>query len=135
MNEFKILSKLIEKTTLCTHNGYRIGAVIVDKKGSVLSYGFNSYVKTHPKMLYNPHFSEFQIFVHAEADAIYHLGYKTDPYTLIVCRLSKSNQVMNAKPCIGCYSEIKRSSIKKVYYTNEKGDLVLLNLKTNIEEY
>lgn len=135
MNEFKLLTRLVEKTKLYTHEGYRVGALIVDRRGSILSYGFNSYVKTHPRMVYNKFYNEWQIFVHAEADALYSMGYKTEPYAMIVCRLSKANELMNAKPCIGCYSEIRQSAIKRVYYTNQEGELVLLNLKVNVEEY
>lgn len=135
MNEYKLLNRLVEKLKSKPSIRYNVGAVIVDRKGNILSYGFNSYVKTHPRMVYNKFFNEHQIFVHAEADAFYKLPYGSEPHTLIVCRLNKANELMNAKPCIGCFNEIQQSSIKKVYYTNVNKELALLDLKQDIEFY
>lgn len=135
MNEYKILNKLKYKMLENKHDGFNIGAVVLDKKNVILNYGFNSYVKTHTRMLHNPLYNTHQIFVHAECDAIYGLNYKVVPYTIIICRLNKKNEFMNAKPCAGCYLEIKNAGIRHVYYTNENGELTLLDTTVPTDEY
>lgn len=117
------------------HHGFNVGAVVLDKKGCILNYGFNSYVKTHTRMLYNPMYNDHQIFVHAECDAIYGVNYKVEPHTIIVCRLNKKGKFMNAKPCPGCYLEIKKANIKKIFYTTESNELTLIDSRLSIEEY
>lgn len=135
MNEYKLLNKLKTRMIENKHEGYNVGSLVLDKKGCILSYGFNSYVRTHARMVLNPKYNNFQIFVHAECDAIYSVNYKCTPHTLIVCRLNKQNEFMNAKPCEGCYLEIKKAGIKHVYYTDQNGDLTLLDLSIDVEEY
>ena len=135
MNEYKILEKLRVKMLEQRHSGFNMGAVVLDKKGCVLNYGFNSYVKTHTRMLYNPMYNCEQIFVHAECDAIYGVNYKVEPHTIIVCRLNRRGEYMIAKPCQGCYLEIKKANIKKIYYTNENGELTLIDSRLTVEEY
>jgi len=135
MNEYKILTKLQYKTAMNRHDGFNIGAVVVDRQGCILSYGFNSYHKTHPSMIKNVYYNDHQIFVHAECDALYSVDPKTQPFAIIICRLNKKNEFMNAKPCTGCYLEILKSGIKRIYYTNFEGELTLINAKTPVELY
>ena len=47
------------------HDGYNLGAAVLDKGGGILGWGFNSYVKTHPKMCLNKHYRVEQVFIHA----------------------------------------------------------------------
>jgi tRNA(Arg) A34 adenosine deaminase TadA len=114
-------------------DGYNVGAVVLDRRGCVLNYGFNSYIKTHPRMKHNHYYTEWQIFVHAECSALYNC--KQEPYSMIICRLDKAGNPQMSKPCIGCFSEIKKSSLKRVYYTNENNELVLLDIEKSLEEY
>jgi deoxycytidylate deaminase len=133
MKEYNHLKRLV-KILKTRNERFNTGAVLLDKKGNLINYGFNSYVKTNPNMVSNPYYHECKIFVHAECDALYKCK-QTSPHILIVARLSKNNTLMNSKPCIGCYYEILNSSVKKVYYTNKKGNLELLNLTVPIEDY
>lgn len=135
MNEYRILNKLKLRMLENKHTGFNIGAVVLDKKNSILNYGFNSYIKTHTRMYYNPLYNTHQIFVHAECDAIYGVNYKVEPYSIIICRLNKKNEFMNAKPCAGCYLEIRQAGIKKIYYTNELGELTLLDNDIAVDTY
>lgn len=135
MNEYKILEKLRVNMLEHKHPGFNIGAVVLDKKGCILSYGFNSYVKTHTRMLYNPMYNDHQVFVHAECDAIYRVNYKVEPHTIIICRLNKKGGYMVAKPCVGCYLEIKKANIKNIYYTNSSNELTLMDSRLTVEEY
>jgi deoxycytidylate deaminase len=135
MNEYKILNRLKNEMIKRRHEKYNVGAVIVDKKGRVLSYGFNSYVKTHPSMLQNKYYRKDQVYVHAECDAIYRLLDTQIPYAMFVCRINKKNNFVLSKPCSGCYYEILNTEIKQVFYTNDNEELLLLDLTVSIEEF
>jgi len=106
---------------------YTIYAAILDKKGQIISIGKNSFIKTHPKQFsYNQYSNPFKLFLHAEIDAL--LKNKTDNgYMMIIARMTKTGLIRSAKPCIGCFNAIQESNIKKVYYTNNEGELTLLD--------
>lgn len=138
MNEYsalRILSKkLVEHKKqvqdIQTKN-YFVGAVLMDKQGRILSLGFNSFYKTHP---YQKKLSdsikvknkERQIYIHAEVSAL--VKCNSVPHTLIIARIGMDESIYRlAKPCPLCQEAIRQSSIKKVYYTNNNGELVLFN--------
>ncbi len=134
MNEYKLLNKLRTNLLQRDYTGYNVGAFILDKRGSIISEGYNSYVKTHPRMIQNPHYNIHQIFVHAECDALYKMPFGSKPYAMIVCRINKRGDFKLSKPCIGCYHEILTFNIRKVYYTTNNGELTILK-KVNEECY
>jgi deoxycytidylate deaminase len=134
MKEYNHLSRLVKKLKTRWER-FNTGAIILDKHGNVLNYGFNSFVKTHPCMFLNPYNHNEKIFIHAECDAIYKCKYSNNPDTLIIARINKNNKVVMSKPCIGCYYEILRHNISKVYYTNNNGKLELLDLSISIDDY
>jgi tRNA(Arg) A34 adenosine deaminase TadA len=135
VNLYHNLDILKQKMLFRQHLMYNVAAVVLDRKGNPISYGFNSYAKTHPKQHYNKVFSAHKIYLHAETDALYKIHKADAVHTMIVCRLGKKNQFLLAKPCVGCFSELKVSGLKYVYYTNNDGELVLLNLETDIDSY
>jgi deoxycytidylate deaminase len=139
MNEYKILTdlkeKLLSRSDIATLR-FNMGSALVNKNGTVLSYGFNSYVKTHPKIVQNPKYADVKLYLHAECAAIYKNHKDNKPYAMIVARINDHGQFRLAKPCLGCYSEIKTvQTLKKVYYTNDSGELILLDLKLSVDEY
>lgn len=137
MNEYSALrllhKKLIQhKSSIEQNKKFFIGAVILDRKGNVVSVGNNSYTKTHP---YQKRLSqqirvkdkEHQIYLHAEISALVKCNVK--PYTMIIARIGVDNEVFRmAKPCPLCQEALKQSGIKNVFYTNDKGELVLFDL-------
>lgn len=113
---------------------HSIGAMILDRKGSVLSVGFNSYIKTHPmQYTYNKDINPTRIFLHAEIDAL--VKCRGEPHTLVVARIGKDGKIRLAKPCKGCFNAIKDAKIKKTYFTNNNGELVLLNTDISVDDY
>lgn len=103
-----------------------ITAIIYDRKGSVLSLGRNSYTKTNPlqaKLAKRVGLPE-KTFLHAECQAITRLHREHKPYSILVTRVLKNGSYGLAKPCKICIEAIKLAGIKKVLYTNEKGDLI-----------
>lgn len=135
MTPQKALSKLRSLLLDNLHEGYNLGAVILDKRGCILNWGFNSYIKTHPAMVLNRYYRVEQIFVHAECDAIYSMSDKVTPYTMIIARINQHGDFLCAKPCVGCYSEIQKKDIKQVLYTEQDGYLSTLNMGIPIDTY
>ena len=129
MKEYTVLNRLLVKMKeeYDYTKQYTVYASIVDKKGQVISTGKNSFIKTHPKQyIYNQYKNPFKIFLHAEIDAL--LKYKSDSgYMMIVARMTKTGMIRSAKPCHGCFQAIKESNIKKIFYTNDDGELTLLD--------
>lgn len=137
MNEYRMLRILTKK--LLSHKKevestqnkkYFIGAIILDSRGRIISFGFNSYTKTHP---YQKKMSDFvkmdnrnhQIYLHAEISAL--VKCNQIPHTMIIARIGSSDTIYRcSKPCPICREAIRQSTIKKVFYTNDEGELVLL---------
>jgi tRNA(Arg) A34 adenosine deaminase TadA len=100
---------------------YKIRATCYDKKGSKLSTGFNSYVKTHPLQKYfacrvgHTH----KEYLHAEIAAILKAKDKKI-HRIVVERFDKHGLPLLAKPCPICSEAIKAYGIKVVEFTSSK---------------
>ena len=131
------LNKMKESLELIpyTKGECRLMAMILDKYGVPLSIGYNSYRKTNPimKSFKNISFKDPTIngdcveYLHAEMDAMNKGRLQIRKWdTLIVARVDSKGNLKLAKPCNGCASNIK-DKFNNVYYTNDKGELVLFN--------
>ena len=95
-----------------------IQARCYDKRGKLLSIGFNSYTKTHP---IQKHFAEKVghaacEYLHAEIAAI--LRARDKPiYRLVVERYNKLGEPVSAAPCKICQEAIQAFGIKIVEST------------------
>ena len=95
-----------------SHGQYNLVAGCYDKKMNLISMGFNSYRKTHPKQFhYSSKIGKVNgCFIHAEI-----FGYcqckNNDVDTIVVAHYT--NNVKNAKPCPSCMLAIKDAGIKK----------------------
>ena len=97
-------------------------AKITDKRGHVLSIGWNSYVKTHPMQarMAKRSRSPLKEFLHAEMMAIIRLlpQHRSKAYSITVYRFDANGRPALAKPCPICMSAIRAAGIKRVYYTD-----------------
>jgi tRNA(Arg) A34 adenosine deaminase TadA len=128
--EYKILNAIRENLVkrrgdLQEKDRYYVGAVALDSKGNILSFRTNDYAKTHPKMA---RFSKkaqipHKIYLHAEVAAIVATRYPIE--ALIVARTLKDGSFAYARPCPICQLAIREAKIKRVYYTDSRGNLVL----------
>lgn len=95
---------------------HRVGAALFKGK-SLVSIGWNSK-KTHPDSLtrYKAHHAEFACLTGL---------YKTDlaTTTIFIARITKGNNIGISKPCDACATLLRTSGIKKVFYTNQKGEI------------
>ena len=94
-------------------------AAILKRNGKVVFVGENTN-KTHPRFKRQYADGSWASHMHAEMSA---LRFAQPGDELEVIRFSKCNHKWTmAKPCVLCESEIKKSGIKKVRYTNWDGD-------------
>lgn len=120
----KAINKAYSIADHSTHK-HKMGAVIVDRFGRILSTGFNKQ-KSHPTMLdaQKPHNKE-RIFLHAEVDAINKCFYSTKGATMIVVRKLKNGTMGMSKPCSGCMDMLMHYGFKEVLYVENNGDTIL----------
>ena len=135
MNEYKVLKSLCKylvskKDEIAVNDTkYIVGAIALDNKGNIISKGCNSFVKTHPvqKKIAESVGKPYKIYLHAEVSALVKAHSQVD--TLIIARIRQSdNSIAIAKPCPVCSEAIRRAKVKRVFYTNDNNELILLEM-------
>lgn len=88
---------------------------IVVKNRKIVSIGFNSYTKTHPRQaaLANKKGYPKKQFLHAEIAALIKAPKNAD--SIIVLRMNKRGELCNAKPCEICAEAIKMANLKIIH--------------------
>lgn len=113
------LELAIASAHLSTEFKQRVGSVITDSKGRVISSGYNKR-KTHPlQMRYARKINPEQCFLHAEIDAL--VQCREVPHTIYVARVRKNGRTAMARPCPICSLAIGEAGIKTVVYTTDDG--------------
>jgi len=116
ISKFKTKAK---ETAASSNHKFQVGTVLV-KKNRIISTATNLN-KTHPvqasfaKMVGKPH----KHWLHAETNAL--IRSDEDADEAYVCRLGKSGELRNAKPCPICQEALRQSSVSKVYYSVDGG--------------
>lgn len=106
------INKALEVAQNSDYCKHKVGAVILDKRGRIISTGFNKQ-KTHPlQAKYAPPEKQF---LHAEIAAL--VAARKDGHTIVVARRRKDGHVGLAKPCPICAMAIADAGIKEVVYT------------------
>ena len=102
-------SNLQHQHAACLMNGYKI-----------YSIGFNKYIK---EIVLDNKLVKFTI--HAEMDALCKVDNKvTKGMDILIIRIGKSSKLKNSRPCNSCIAKMLQRGIRKVYYSNEDGDIV-----------
>ncbi len=96
-----------------------IKAIIYDRRGKVLSVGFNSYIKTHPLQARHAYKNQepSKIYLHAEIHAITRCSNLSKAHKILVTRFDRHGNPQLAKPCKVCQSAIREAGIKIIEYT------------------
>jgi len=96
-----------------------VTAFIYDKRGRLLSTGFNSYIKTHTVQAKaaNKVGRPSCIYLHAEIAALVKIKDWSKAYKLVVMRYLKDGTPANAAPCTICREVIGQSGIQEVQHT------------------
>ena len=98
---------------------FNITATIFDKRGRIISIGYNSYTKTNP--LQKEYACKCGLpkkeFLHAEIDGLIKCrNRKKIPYKIKIERYDKEGNPKCSKPCKICEMAIKIAGIKVVEY-------------------
>lgn len=147
----KIYLDLAIRTAEKSTQRQRLGAVIIDDLGTVLSTGCNSLpesnilnkykvrpaaVGTHAEIqaLKNLHDGYSDLLIGKSIDIPTFIDYKLSNSVLLVVRLHKDGTLAMARPCIGCaraYFEL--TGLRDVVYTNERGVLTVDRIENLIK--
>lgn len=98
---------------------HALKAILYDRKGNVLSIGFNSYVKTHPlqakcaEAVGEP----TKVYLHAEIAALVRNRHPERAYKIVVFRFNKMGQPVAAKPCRCCQHALKLAGVFQIEHT------------------
>ena len=125
----KSLSERVKLLAMSSDSTRRVGCVLL-KKGKMVVSTTNVEGKTHPiqSEFANRAGQPYRISLHAEIRALIKARTKAD--TLVVGRVSKSNELCLSKPCPVCQLAISESGIKNIYYSDTDGTWSLLKLPT-----
>jgi len=104
-------------------------AFCYDKSGRLLSHAENSYCKTHP---IQAHFAKLvgldaKQYLHAEIHAMLKAKDKK-VHSVHVFRRNKAGRLLMAKPCPICFAAMKAYGVEKVFYSNNVGEIVQMNI-------
>lgn len=129
MKEYRVLERLkdfLHEEGFPEGGKSFVGAVTLDHKGRIISIKTNSY-KTHPRMVElsrSVRWGYKKIFLHAEVAAL--INSPIPAHTIIIARITRDGELALAKPCPICQLAIREAKVKRTFFTNEKGELVLL---------
>jgi deoxycytidylate deaminase len=106
---------------LNTINKQKIVAFVLNQKGHVLTVGWNSYIKTHPKqkeasILFGEVHKQY---LHAEVCALTRLNKKQlgKQSAIVIIRLDSKNNLLPSCPCRICASVIHTYNIKTIIHS------------------
>jgi deoxycytidylate deaminase len=112
-----MLNRCIDLASQLQNRKQRIASIITDKKGRILSFGVNSYTKSHPKMAhYSSKFNDFnKIYLHSEMDSLVRLS--RQGHSIYVARVDKKGNPLPCKPCRICALALKDAKIFNIITT------------------
>jgi deoxycytidylate deaminase len=92
------------------------------KGGKICTFGYNRYIKTD---IINNKCVKYTI--HAEIDALCKVYNKLSKgMDILIIRIGneKANKLKNSRPCNSCIDKLLQRGIRRVYYSDENGDIV-----------
>jgi deoxycytidylate deaminase len=101
----------------------QMGCIITDKKGNLISSGYNTY-KEHP-LQSKYKYRQDALGMHAEISALFPIWKENlSSSILFVFRKPRSKVGYNSRPCSGCMKAIKEKQIKIIYYCDRYGNII-----------
>ena len=111
----------IKAAQLSQFYAHRVGAALFDGP-RLVTLGFNRH-KSHPD---SSCFTQ-----HAEFDSLKRVKWKkTANLVMYVARLTRTDKISLARPCLQCQDVLLRTGIKKVFFTNYYGEMEEFTLET-----
>lgn len=115
-----VLKLAIAESSKSTYD-YKIGAVVFKGK-RIFGSGHNGIRSSAISMKYK----NWEESLHAEQAALLNLDWnKLKGCSILVYRTNRLGKVGMAKPCPMCSKLIKYVGIKNIYYSNERGEIVM----------
>jgi pyrimidine deaminase RibD-like protein len=102
---FLVIHLAIRRARTSDHTLYQHGCVVV-KNGRVLAAEANRNWR------------------HAEVRALSKIKGKKENLTLWSVRIKKDGRIGNAKPCAKCRTFLVENGVRKLFYSNERGEIV-----------
>jgi hypothetical protein len=104
----------------CSHMAFLI------RCGKIVHIGTNS-CKSHPETLKYDYKDHQKVGIHAELAVCMKSGKDNlKDYTMIVLRVDRTGKLANSKPCCGCQSVIQQFDVGEVWYSDNKGNVVMM---------
>lgn len=104
----------------CSHMAFLI------RCGKIVHIGTNS-CKSHPETLKYDYKDHQKVGIHAELAVCMKSGKDNlKDYKMIVLRVDRTGKLANSKPCCGCQSVIQQFDVGEVWYSDNKGNVVML---------
>ena len=108
-----------------TRKRYEIVSTAYDKKGNVISVGYNRYNKSNPyqrELSILAGMSEERIYIHSEVDALIRArNLSKKVHTLKIERYDTEGKPKISFPCPSCQLAIKLAGVQRVIFTCETG--------------
>lgn len=114
-----IAAKECAKKSVC----HRQHACVLFNKNTILSEGYNDYIFKRGVNTNN-------YTIHAEMKAIKPeklRKFKSKKFNMLVIRIDKYGNLRNSKPCVDCVKVIKTLPIKKIYYSDDDGNIISIS--------
>lgn len=99
----------------------RLCTIITDKRGRVLSVGYNSYTDSCKMQRFYARVVglDFCVFSHSEIDALNRLKDTDKPFRAYVARVNRKGLPLMAKPCKICSTALENFGVRVINYTEE----------------
>lgn len=120
ISKFENAINILKKNALNSALHYKHSACLL-KKDKILTIGKNKYFKE--TFIQN---ENIKLSIHAEIDVLYkHYNKNLKGLDILIISVSeKSYSLRNSRPCNSCIEKLKERGIRKVYYSNDKGEIV-----------
>ena len=111
--ELELINKLKNESVNSTCKKHKHSAAIFDKN-NIFSIGFNHYINGDLMTLH----AEIHAISRLPRDLIYGKW-------IMVIRVNTKSELKNSRPCNECIDKLKKKGIKKVFYSNDDGKIII----------
>jgi deoxycytidylate deaminase len=117
------LKKLIKIASFSAISYKHAAALIYNN--TIYSSGINKFIKTIKTKDNKTHYKT----MHAEINVFENFPKKNvKGMDILVIRINKSNILKNSRPCNQCIDELLKIGIRKVYYSDDNGNIISENV-------
>jgi deoxycytidylate deaminase len=125
-NHIRILRNLAKKSNLVS----RHAAMLFTKKEFYFGYNTSrSYIDGILKPTLHAEMDVLKRYARKNTKSLVNSNVlKRKKCSILVIRINKDDELVNSKPCSSCMEHMRSINIKSVYYSDDDGDIVMLDL-------